>query len=59
MATTIKHQQNPCWRAFVTRAFNPEFKHVFTYSFPYDAEKAFIEKYEVYRKELEIEGALH
>jgi hypothetical protein len=35
-----------------------EVKHVFTYNFPHDAEKAFIEKYEAYRKELKIEGSL-
>lgn len=34
-------------------------KHVFVYSFPHDAEDAFVEKYEVYRKELEIEGSLN
>jgi len=34
-------------------------KHVFTYNFPHDAEKAFVEKYQVYRKELEIEGSLN
>ncbi len=37
----------------------PEIKHVFTYSFPHDAEKAFVEKYDAYRKELEIEGSLN
>lgn len=36
-----------------------EVKHVFTYNFPHDAEMAFIEKYEVYRKELEIEDSLN
>ena len=35
-----------------------EVKHVFTYNFPHAAEKAFVEKYEAYRKELEIEGSL-
>lgn len=35
-----------------------EVKHVFTYNFPHDAEQAFVDKYEAYRKELEIEGAL-
>jgi len=35
-----------------------EVKHVFTYNFPHDAEKAFIGKYEAYRKELKIEGSL-
>jgi hypothetical protein len=35
-----------------------EVKHVFTYNFPKDAEKAFVEKYDKYRKELEIEGSL-
>jgi hypothetical protein len=32
--------------------------HVFTYNIPHDAEKAFVEKYEAYWKELEIEGSL-
>jgi hypothetical protein len=36
-----------------------EVKHVFTYNFPHDAEKAFIGKYESYRKELEIERSLN
>ena len=36
-----------------------DIQHVFTYNFPHDAEKAFVEKYEVYRKELEIEGSLN
>lgn len=36
-----------------------EIKHVFTYNFPHDAEKAFDEKYEAYRKELIIEGSLN
>ena len=36
-----------------------EVKHVFTYNFPHDAEKTFVEKYEAYRKELEIEGSLN
>lgn len=35
-----------------------EIKHVFTYNFPKDAEKAFLKKYEEYRKELKIEGSL-
>lgn len=35
-----------------------EITHVFTYNFPQEAEKAFVEKYEQYRKELEVEGAL-
>ncbi len=35
-----------------------EIKHVFTYNFPHEAEKAFMDKYEMYRKELEIEGSL-
>lgn len=34
-------------------------KHVFTYNFPHDAENKFIEKYDAYRKELEIEGSLN
>ncbi|MBK8955275.1 MAG: hypothetical protein IPM34_06940 [Saprospiraceae bacterium] len=34
-------------------------KHVFTYNFPRDAEQAFANKYETYRKELEIEGSLN
>ncbi len=38
---------------------NTEIRHVFTYNFPKDAEKAFIEKFESYRKELEIEGSLN
>jgi len=33
-------------------------KYVFTYNFPHEAEAAFVEKYEAYRKELEIEGSL-
>lgn len=36
-----------------------EVEHIFTYNFPHDAEKAFEEKYEAYRKELEIEGSLN
>jgi len=36
-----------------------ELKHVFTYNFPQDAEKAFVEEYDKYRKELEIEGSLN
>ncbi len=36
-----------------------EVKHVFIYNFPYKAEKAFRDKHEAYRKELEIEGALN
>ncbi len=36
-----------------------EITHVFTYNFPQDAEIAFVEKYEAYRKELEIEGSLN
>ena len=36
-----------------------EVKHVFTYNFPHKAEKAFRDKYEAYRKELEIEGSLN
>ncbi len=36
-----------------------DIKHVFTYNFPHDAEKSFVEKYEAYRKELEIEGSLN
>ena len=32
--------------------------HVFTYNFPKDAEEKFIEKYDGYRQELEIEGSL-
>ena len=32
--------------------------HVFTYNFPHDSEKAFTDKYDLYRKELEIEGSL-
>lgn len=35
-----------------------EIKHVFTYNFPKDAEKAFLKKYEEYRKDLKIEGSL-
>lgn len=44
-----------------TRELNnaSEIKYVFTYNFPHDAEKAFTEKYEAYRKELEIEGSLN
>lgn len=37
---------------------NQEISHVFTYNFPHDAEKAFKDKYEAYRVELEIEGSL-
>src|SRR4051812_30716296 len=33
-------------------------EHVFTYNFPHDAEEKFTEKYDAYRKELEIEGSL-
>ena len=36
-----------------------ELNHVFTYNFPQDAEKAFVEEYDKYRKELEIEGSLN
>jgi len=36
-----------------------EIRHVFTYNFPHDAEKAFIDKFDAYRKELEIEGTLN
>ncbi len=32
--------------------------YVFTYDFPHDAEEAFTAKYELLRKELEIEGSL-
>jgi len=35
-----------------------EIKYVFTYDFPHGEEKAFIEKFKTYRKELEIEGSL-
>ena len=38
---------------------DPDTKLVFTYDFPDDAEKAFNEKYESYRKDLEIEGSLN
>jgi len=34
-------------------------RHIFTYNFPHHAEEAFNEKYEAYRKELEIEGSLN
>lgn len=37
----------------------PEVSHVFTYNFPHDAERAFTEKYNAYRNELEIEKALN
>ncbi len=36
-----------------------DIKHVFTFNFPHDAEKVFVEKYEAYRRELEIEGSLN
>lgn len=34
-------------------------KYVFTFNFPQDAEKEFIDKYDAYRKELKIEGILN
>lgn len=34
-------------------------KHVFIYNFPNDSEDKFIEKYNGYRQELEIEGNLN
>lgn len=36
-----------------------EVHHIFTFNFPHDAEKAFAEKFDAYRKELEIEKALN
>ncbi len=35
-----------------------EISHVFTYNFPHASEKAFLDKFEEYRRELEIEGSL-
>jgi hypothetical protein len=37
---------------------NKETKHVYTYNFPKESEVKFTEKYNAYRKELEIEGSL-
>ncbi len=36
-----------------------EIKHVYTHNFPHEAEKAFLKKFDEYRKELEIEGSLN
>ena len=37
---------------------NTKTEHVFTYNFPHDAEQRFTEQYEMFLKELEIEGSL-
>lgn len=37
---------------------NATVRHVFTYDFPHEAERAFLAKFDAYRQELDIEGSL-